>query len=407
MKILVTIPVLKEYDNISKTVDYLRKQDYSDFEVFVCVNQPDWWWEDETRIDICIDNAKTIEYLNKIDDIKITVIDRSSKGKGWQKGKGGIGWARKIVMDAAVEKADDNDIIFSMDADTEFSPSLFRTIAEKFFRYPKAAALNLPYYHKLTGQDELDRLMLRYEFYLRNYLINLLRIGSPYSFTALGSAIALRVKIYHKIRGITPVLCGEDFYFLQKLTKSGRIMIYNELKVFPATRMSDRVLFGTGPSLIKGSKGDWDSYPLYSFRLFNNIKNMYEKFKVLFKYDVETEMSSFLKNIFKTEDLWTALRNNYKNEKQFVRACHTKVDALRILQYLKENQEIIDGNNLEKLFEMLKTYYPEKINELEFSTVCTDINGYTTSQLNEIRDMLVFIEDMLRKQRKYLDISKF
>ena len=79
--------------------------------------------------------------------------------------------------------------------------------------------LAVPYYHKLIG-DATDRLILRYEIYMRCYLINLLRIQNPYAFTALGSAMAVTVRAYRKAGGLTPVKSGEDFYFLQNLISS-------------------------------------------------------------------------------------------------------------------------------------------------------------------------------------------
>jgi hypothetical protein len=53
-------------------------------------------------------------------------------------------------------------------------------------KHPTMMGLSNPYYHKLTGEEALDRAMLRYEIYMRHYAINMWRIGSPYSFTALG-----------------------------------------------------------------------------------------------------------------------------------------------------------------------------------------------------------------------------
>ena len=158
----------------------------------------------------------------------------------------------------------------------------------KLFDYtPDAVALSNPYYHKLTGAEAEDRAILRYEIYMRNYAINMLLINSPYAFTAMGSAIALPVSSYKAIGGLTPKLSGEDFYFLQKLRKYGNINIHNKEKVYPAARFSDRVFFGTGPAMIKGNDGDWESYPIYHIQLFKNIERTYESFEILFKNDFQ------------------------------------------------------------------------------------------------------------------------
>ncbi len=96
--------------------------------------------------------------------------------------------------------------------------------------------------------------------------------GARISFTAIGSAMALPVKSYRAIGGMTPHKSGEDFYFLQKLRKFGKVLTWNKEKVYPEARYSDRVFFGTGPAMIKGRDGDWSSYPIYPFELFDEIK---------------------------------------------------------------------------------------------------------------------------------------
>jgi hypothetical protein len=48
-------------------------------------------------------------------------------------------------------------------------------------------------------------------------------------------------------------------------------------------------------------------------------------------------MSSWLEKQLKTEDLWTPLRHTFKTQDRFVNACHQRVDALRIFQYLRQH----------------------------------------------------------------------
>ena len=216
-KIIVALPVKNESEFLPSTLDCIRNQTYKNFEVYICVNQPEDFRNDEEKIMICEDNRQTISFLEKIKDISITLIDRSSKGLGWETGKMGVGWARKTIMDKICEKAEKNDIIISLDADTTFSENYFHSVIDNFNHHPKATGMAVPYYHRLSGDEAVDRAILHYEIYMRNYSINLLRIGSPYSFTALGSAMACPVWAYKGVGGLTPKLSGEDFYFLQKL----------------------------------------------------------------------------------------------------------------------------------------------------------------------------------------------
>ena len=227
-KIYVALPVLNEFENIPCFISDLRKQSgNTDFELYVCVNQPNEWWEIEVKINICLNNLQTISYLQKIRNesgFPINIIDRSSKGNGWQSKNLGVGWARKTIMDEINIHAKDNDLILSIDADTGFNAGYFLSVIDSFQKFPKATALAVPYYHRLTDDDIANRAILHYEIYMRYYNINLLRIKSPYSFTALGSAIVLPVWAYRNIGGMTPKKSGEDFYFLQKLRKYGNMI---------------------------------------------------------------------------------------------------------------------------------------------------------------------------------------
>jgi hypothetical protein len=221
-------------------------------------------------------------------------------------------------MDTINETANPEDIIISLDADTEYPPEYFESVKQLFEAHPTAVALSNPYYHKLTGREDEDRAILRYEIYMRCYHHNLVRIRSPYAFTALGSAIAVRISAYRKIGGMAPKKSGEDFYFLQQLCKVGQVLTHNKTTVYPATRLSNRVFFGTGPALIKGVDGDWNSYPIYPPKLWDEITNIYQNFD----------------QYLSPEDL-QKLRANSKTEAQFQKFCHEKFDGLRILQYLK------------------------------------------------------------------------
>ena len=182
---------------------------------------------------------------------------------------------------------------------------------------------------------------------MRHYMVNMLRINNPYAFTALGSAMAFPVKSYRKVRGITPRQSGEDFYLLQKFRKSGELLLWNDSPVYPMGRCSDRVAFGTGPALIKGLNGDWSSYPFYNPLIFDEVKQTFDSFSCLYHADIEMPMTQFLKNVFKTENLWDPLRKNYTTEKAFIHACVVKVDALRILQYLRYRQQSVEAFSVE------------------------------------------------------------
>jgi len=393
-KIFAALPVKNESEFLPSTLDCIRKQTFKNFKLYICVNQPEAFWGDNEKVNICSDNQQTILFLEKIKDIPITLIDRSSKGLGWETKKMGVGWARKTIMDKICEKADSNDIIISIDADTSFSENYFQSVLDNFNHHPKATGMAVPYYHRLISDEAVHRAILRYEIYMRNYSLNLFRIGSPYSFTALGSAMACPVWAYQGVGGLTPKLSGEDFYFLQKLRKYGELIFWNKEKVYPSPRRSDRVVFGTGPAVIKGISGDWSSYPIYHYSIFDHIKKMYDLFPALFIKDIETPLTNFLQEQFNTQNLWQPLRENFTDIPHFVKACHDKIDGLRILQYLKTTQKNLDKTDEECLADFILKFY-QNIESIDLTKL--SFNDSSIEELNAVRNFLVKKEEEYQK----------
>ena len=394
--IYIALPVMNEMERLPLLIQAIMKQTNQHFRLVVCVNQPDSWWNDPVHLNVCEENQLTIKYLESLEDRRIEIIDRSSPGQGWPPKSHGIGVARKLLLDHISKAANDNDIIISMDADTVFNKEYFASVAENLRLNPAASAISIPYYHRLTYNSELDRAMLRYEIYMRSFAINMWRIRSPYCFSALGSAIAMPVWAYRAVGGMTPKLSGEDFYFLQKIVKTGRLLHFNGEIVYPAARLSDRVFFGTGPALIKGVEGDWSSYPVYNYRLFDKIAEAYKLFGPLFTKDINTPLDDFLVRRF-GELPWKALRQNFKTQTHFIRACHEKIDGLRILQFLKESQlpdEKVSEKSLSELATLYQNQFPELIAGLNTKV---DFELTSIAELDHIRDVLFEIEMSYRK----------
>ncbi len=396
--IFVALPILNESANINKLLTCIDIQTFSNFTLVACVNQYDNWWEDDEKVDSCKDNQKSISLLNNNNNaFKIEIIDRSTKGTGWPIKKGGVGWARKTLMDYIASKANKNDIIVSIDADTYYPTNYLQSIFDFFNTEKDICGLAIPYYHKLDN-NITDRLILRYEIYMRYYLLNMIRINNPYGYTALGSAMAFPVWAYTKAGGLTPVAAGEDFYFLQKLVKLGKIKSWISSVAYPSSRFSNRVLFGTGPALIKGQNGDWESYPHYHFSLFDKIAETYNLFKKLYSEEIVTPMDEFLKNQTNSNDIWSPLRKNYKDEKNFVRACINKVDGLRTLQFLRKQQQVIKLRDEVIIHDYLTQYFKNEIDEKLLTQLKNiDYNNSPIELLIELRNFLFHKEMELRE----------
>jgi hypothetical protein len=227
----------------------------------------------------------------------------------------------------------------------------------------------------------------------------MLRIRNPYAFTAVGSAMAFPVWAYRKAGGITPVNSGEDFYFMQKLVKIGKLINWCESVAFPSPRFSNRVVFGTGPALIKGSSGDWSSYPIYAPELFDRVADTYQCFTRLYPEDVPTPMDEFLFSCFKTRELWSPLRKNYRSTENFIQACINKVDGLRILQFLRQGQASIKTTDARVLVSSYPALFKSVLNDKQLEKLISDgLEIISIKELVLIRDGLFLQENSIKRE---------
>lgn len=395
-RLYIAIPLMNELENLDSLLDDLCAQTLQRFVAIFCVNQPDVWWYDAQKFEICQNNQKTIARLRKENRIDVVVIDRSSPGEGWTGKYYGVGWARKTAMDAASKLAGREDFMIAMDGDSHYPSDYLEKVQEAFGGNHGIKALSIPYFHRLNGRDPEDRAVLRYEIYMRYFAVNMLRINNPYAFTAIGSAMACTTNAYRDIRGITPHKSGEDFYFIQKLRKYGPVKIDADTTAFPAARFSDRVFFGTGPAMIRGNSGDWSGYPVYPYELFDEVKITFDQFKDLYTDDVELPMSEFLYEKF-GKNLWDELRRNARSISSFERACRHRVDGLRILQYLKWRHNQFNSGDEENLKAFLNQFYPDETVTKSLKDF-SDFGNTAVEQLDFIRYLLFENETRWRKK---------
>ena len=395
----IAIPAMDELDFLPATLDALTKQDTRlPFEVFVCVNQPDNYWDIPEKKAICENNQKLLVSLLDYKSLTLNVLDYASPGHGWKGKKSGVGFARKVLFERILSNCDSKDIIVSLDADTLIKPHYLQSLADRFEQNPKMNALAVPYYHPLSGDDEIrDMALLRYEIYMRNYAVNLLKINSPYGFTALGSAIAMRADALKKIGNITPLQSGEDFYLVQKFCKMGGLSLFNTECVYPAGRYSDRVPFGTGPAMQTGARGIWDSYPIYHHSFFSPIQEVYEELKELYENKISAEKNDFLLFLQKENqkpDIWQDIRKNVSDFQHFAKAFHQKADGLRVLQFVRAKHRQQPELETHAIYDNFQLWMPEKCPDWLNSSKTW--HQYNLDQLNMIRDLLFYEEMLLR-----------
>lgn len=399
--IRVAIPAMDELDYLPVTLDALSCQRTTlPFEVYVCVNQPDIYWDDPAKVFICEHNKNLLDFLRRYDSLTLHVLDYSSRGNGWKGKLFGVGFARKVLFDKILSESAPDDLIVSLDADTRVGSGYLQSLIDNFTANSEMQALAVPYYHEVNSEDEVQsRAMLRYEIYMRNYAINLLKIKSPYGFTALGSAIAMRADALRRVGNITPLQSGEDFYLVQKFCKMGGLRLFNSECVYPAGRYSDRVPFGTGPAMLKGAGNVWDSYPIYPFTCFQPVAEAYSHLQELYEGDYTIKDNDFLFFLQKDtgkKDIWLDIRQNVADFPHFVKAFHQKADGLRILQYVRSRftqnidceSDILISNMQQWMSEEMPSWF----------SVGKPLSTFQVSQMDDIRNSLFQVEQNLRKE---------
>ena len=186
---------------------------------------------------------------------------------------------------------------------------------------------------------------------------------------------------------------GEDFYFLEKLVKNVKVEKINTTTVYPASRQSWRVPFGTGPRITRFLEGVRNEYLLYNPETFYILKSWLEIFlhgvnltaeEYLEKSDeISKPLSSFLK-AQKLSAWWKSISANSTGTEQLYKQKIRWFDGFRTLKfvhYLRDN-----GYPLVNMFDALDEFFSE------LGTDLPDRKG-------------VCVPD-IEMQKKYLEILK-
>ena len=284
LKIVVVIPVLAEPEILSTLKSLaLCDQSQGNVEVFIIINDR-------------LDANNSLKKINEDTYHKLSVY-LSSLNQKWLQfyafyfrdlplRKGGVGMARKIGMDEAVRRFEENKkdgIILSLDADCLVSPDYFSSARQFFEKNADLWSAHYPFEHRLSpdGSDHGNAAIEAYELHLR-YFINAQRYADfPFAFQTIGSCIAVTSRGYQKMGGMNVRQAGEDFHFLQKFIEANK---HGEIQagcVYPSGRVSFRVPFGTG----KGISAILDGKPQmsYSMRTFEDLKKMIVTLPVLYQ----------------------------------------------------------------------------------------------------------------------------
>ena len=189
----------------------------------------------------------------------------------------GVGYARKVGMDTAVSRFglldNPSGIIVSFDADSLCSDDFLEEVHRFFSDHPGALSANHYFEHPDCFIEDGRRLapIGLYELHLRYFRMALEWAAHPHAIHTVGSSFAVRVNGYIRAGGMGRHKAGEDFYFLQKMVALGHFWENNRAMVIPSSRESDRVIFGTGATMLRAGVDD-RGYLTYPLVLFDHLK---------------------------------------------------------------------------------------------------------------------------------------
>nr|WP_321405537.1 glycosyltransferase [uncultured Carboxylicivirga sp.] len=342
--IRVVIPVYLEEEFIDILLDSMQvaaEKCLKKIELIMVVN-----YSSDCIQEVKLRQYKLFDYLigqrHEYSDYSISVIqayDLIAKHAG-------VGWARKIGMDYAVSKFADEDnpggIILSLDADCVVCPNYFTEVWKKF-EEEIINGCTICFEHQSEGlNDSQKEAIFQYELHLRYYLQALRWTGHPHAFHTVGSSFAVTAEAYVRAGGMPRKQAGEDFYFLQKVISLGRFSELNTTCVYPSSRMSDRVPFGTGPTIAK-LINDSDDYKTYNLQAFIDLKDLFTIRDKFFKIeqdgylDLLSELSGRIRSYLMNSDFYTDLtnvNNNCSSLNTFNKRFFEVFDAFRVVKYL-------------------------------------------------------------------------
>lgn len=380
---VVVVPAICEYENIKNLFLSLSKNSQSALEnslIIFVINQ-----KSPTNQEVKSDNRISLDFLRllilkkPVDEhqqkilrsgIKIGLIDASTDAKSFSDREAGVGLARKIGMDLALQVFDysfaDRKLIVSLDADCLVQENYLEEI-QKHFKKENCSVAVVDFEHAIPDDRQNEIGILSYEIFLRHYVAGLLFAKSPFAFHTIGSTIICDHEAYIKVAGMNTRKAAEDFYFIQKLAKNFKVNRITKTKVKPSPRESWRVPFGTGRSmtdfLSKEKKMfvfDPNIYIILKdwLSLFNSDYSLNPDLVIQESKKIHPELYNFLANRGFKEN-WTKIFKNSKSAKQLEYQRTNWFDALetlKLVHHLRDSsfpmQDIETG--VENLFKVVQ-----------------------------------------------------
>jgi len=265
----------------------------------------------------------------------------------------GVGLARRIGMDIAtayyLSNNTANGVIVCLDADCIVAQNYLVEIERHFNIHPKTPAAAIYFEHDLEQCESVENrtAIVNYELFLRYYIEGLRFANYPYAFHTVGSSMAVRASIYKKQGGMNRRKAGEDFYFLHKIIPLGGFTEINTTAVYPSSRPSNRVPFGTGKAVNNWYHQKEKVFYTYHPLVYDAIKTLMYSIDMLNKdivyKDWEAKLPKSVAHFLQQHkgfEGWENARTNSASNESFKNRYTLWWDGFRILKlvhFLRDN----------------------------------------------------------------------
>lgn len=261
----------------------------------------------------------------------------------------GVGLARKIGMDEAVDRLEQSDagaagVIVNLDADSLVQKNYLQVITQ-LAEDKQHEAWSIYFEHPLEGnefpQEVYDGIIL-YELFLRYYIEGLRYTGYHMAFHTIGSSMAVRSTAYQAQLGMNRRKAGEDFYFLHKYSILGKLGECNDTMVIPSPRPAMKVPFGTGKAIqgyLDRGDGSWDIYPPVVFQLVKEFLLRIGEFEKGWPENLSALIEAYLTSEGLPERL-ADMRQHATSEAMFYKRFYAWLDPLKMLRLIHHLRDL-------------------------------------------------------------------
>ncbi|WP_439184032.1 glycosyltransferase [Carboxylicivirga taeanensis] len=393
----VVVPVYLEEETLPVLIDSLLAAANSfakaRVEVILVFNYPDF-----APSDIISRQLESFEHYTSIElGTDSSVVLTCLKDFDVPKKQAGVGHARKTGMDyAAYTFAHHNrtkGIIVSLDADCIVSTNYFESLVTAYSENAYSGC-NIYYEHPLSGSLSSDVYMAiaEYELHLRYYVQALRYAGFPYAFHTVGSCFSVTAEAYIKAGGMPSKQAGEDFYFLQKVIPQGNFGEVNSTIVFPSSRPSSRVPFGTGPSVneLVQSGGEYHTYNLQAFIDLKEFLQLKDELYELTDDGIEEfthQLSGRMRSYLIHSDFFQALKP--------VRSHCSSIEVFR-----KRFYEVFNAFRVVKYLNYTHAHFLEKMPVFDASINLYELHHNQSADIFEVEELLTLYRQQ-EKQQSY------